>query len=264
MHSFGNDFIIFNYSTTEITQKIEKIAKKLCHRNLGIGADGILIILPSTNANCRMKILNADGSEANMCGNGIRCLVQFLYLEHNNTNTTFTIETLAGIMHAEIILKQNRKIDFIKIEMGQSIIDYRIIAHPIFINGKKYDVTYVTVGTNHAVIITDKLNIEEINTIGPIISKYPKFSCTVNVNFVKIINSKEVELITWERGVGLSYACGTGACATIVTTNIIGKTGKSVMVYMKLGKMKIELNQDNTIDMIAVPPSTIFTGEILI
>jgi diaminopimelate epimerase len=239
------------------------LAKKLCDRHIGIGADGILVVLPSKKADVKMRIINSDGSEAKMCGNGIRCLAKYLF-EHKIINKkNFMIETLAGIIKPELTVRNN-KVTAIKVDMGEPIFKHEFVSCPLQILGKKYQLTNIFMGTYHTVIFVNSLNKQEICTIGSVIENHKLFPHKTNVNFVKVINRTKIKLITWERGVGLSNACGTGACAATVASCINNKTEKDVTVHLGAGDLLINWNKKNTVYMTGPSPTNICEGEILL
>lgn len=262
-HSFGNDFIILSDPSLIAKKNFSALAKKLCDRHTGIGADGILITLPSKKADTCMKIINSDGSEAKMCGNGIRCLAKYLFEKKIIQKPKFTIATLAGIIRVELII-QNHKISSIKVDMGKPIVNSRNIQRPIKILGQNYHITSLIMGNPHAVIFVDTLNKKEATKIGPILENHPLFPQKTNVNFVKVINPSEIKLLTWERGVGLSMACGTGACAAVVAASINKKTTRDVTAHLGIGDLLISWNKNNTVYMTGPAPKNICEGEILL
>jgi len=248
MHGLGNDFILID----EIDPKkydLQALAIRLCDRHQGIGADGIILILPSEIADVKMRIINSDGSEANMCGNGIRCFAKYVYDNQINTAQSFTIETGAGVMIPELIVEDG-KVLFVKVNMGAPYLERsaipmsgaagNVINEPLRVAGKDYRITSMLMGVPHTIVFVDQLDQTDIVTIGRQIEKHPAFLKGTNVNFVEVINDHEVKMRTWERGAGSTLACGTGSCATAVACLLNGKTGKEVTVHLYLGDLLIE------------------------
>ena len=262
-HSFGNDFIILNDPMLTPKKNFRTLAKKLCQRHTGIGADGILVVLPSHKADIKMRIINSDGSEADMCGNGILCFAKHIFEQDIIKKKKLAIETLAGIIKPELTVHGN-KVSAIKVDMGQPIFKASNINRSIKVLGKKHYVTNMTMGATHTVIFVENLNQSAITRIGPIIEKHQLFPQKTNVDFVKVISRSKIKLVTWERGVGLSMACGTGACAAAVAACINGKTDRNVTVQLGMGDLLIEWNKNNIVYMTGPAPKNICAGEILL
>ena len=270
MHGLGNDFILMD-EIDPMKYDLPALAINMCDRHQGIGADGIILILPSDIADVKMRIINSDGSEANMCGNGIRCFAKYVYDNQINTAKSFTIETGAGVMIPELIIEDG-KVLFVKVNMGAPFLERstipmigaagKVINEPLEIAGKIYNITSLLMGVPHTMVFVDDLDQTDIITIGRQIEKNPAFPQGTNVNFVEVINDHEVKMRTWERGAGSTLACGTGSCATAVASFLNGKTGKEVTVHLTLGDLLIEW-----IDGIVYMTGTanhVFEGEIAI
>lgn len=248
MHGLGNDFILFN-DLDPLRFDLNALAIRLCDRHQGIGADGIILILPSEVADVKMRIINSDGSEANMCGNGIRCFAKYIYDNHINRAKTFTIETGAGIMIPELIIEDGNVL-FVKVNMGAPVLERaaipmigatgNVVNEEFHTDNNKFKITSLLMGVPHTMIFVDHLDQADIVTIGRDIEKHPLFPEKTNVNFVEVINDREIKVRTWERGAGSTLACGTGSCAAAVASNLNSKTGKSVTVHLALGDLFIE------------------------
>ena len=248
MHGLGNDFILMD-EIDPMKYDLTALAIKMCDRHQGIGADGIILILPSDIADVKMRIINSDGSEANMCGNGIRCFAKYVYDNQINTDKSFTIETGAGVMIPELIIEDG-KVLFVKVNMGAPILERsaipmtgaigNVINEPLEVAGKVYNITSMLMGVPNTMVFVDQLDQTDIVAIGRQIEKNPVFPKGTNVNFVEVINDHEVKMRTWERGAGSTLACGTGSCATAVASFLNGKTGKEVTVHLTLGDLLIE------------------------
>ncbi len=248
MHGLGNDFILFN-DISLLKYDLPGLAIKLCDRHQGIGADGIILILPSEVADVKMRIINSDGSEANMCGNGIRCFAKYVFDNKINTARSFTIETGAGIMVPELIT-ENGKVLSVKVNMGAPALDRalipmtgnggNVINETLLVGSTEYKITSLLMGVPHTVLFVDSIQEVDIVSIGKEIEKHPSFPLKTNVNFVEVINQSEIKVRTWERGAGSTLACGTGSCASAVAACLNGKTGTEVIVHLTLGDLYIQ------------------------
>lgn len=268
MHGLGNDFILMD-EIDPVKYDLTALAIRLCDRHQGIGADGIILILPSEIADVKMRIINSDGSEANMCGNGIRCFAKYVYDNQINTAKSFTIETGAGVMIPELIVEDGRVV-FVKVNMGAPDLERsaipmtgvagHVINEPLTVQGKVYNITSLLMGVPHTIVFVDRLDQTDIVSIGRQIEKNPAFPKGTNVNFAEVINDHEIKIRTWERGAGSTLACGTGSCASAVAASLNGKTGKEVTIHLTLGDLFIEWI-DGIVYMTG-SASHVFTGEI--
>lgn len=248
MHGLGNDFILMD-EIEPAKYDLSALALRLCDRHQGIGADGIILILPSEVADIKMRIINSDGSEANMCGNGIRCFAKYVYDNHIKTVQSFTIETGAGLMIPELIVQDGNVLS-VKVNMGAPVFERsaipmigvgsKVVNESIRILGKEVKITSMLMGVPHTIVFVDDLDSTDIVTLGREIEKDPLFPQKTNVNFVEVINEHEIKIRTWERGAGSTLACGTGSCASAVASHLNGKTGKMVTVHVTLGDLLIE------------------------
>ncbi len=269
MHGLGNDFIFFENLDNKETDYFS-LAIKLCHRQLSIGADGIIAVLPSEIADLRMRIINADGSEANMCGNAIRCFGKYAYERGLVKTTKFNIETFAGIVIPEVIV-ENGKVNSVRVNMGMP--DIRREAIPMLGNetaainvmipfgNNEINITSVLMGVPHTVVFVNDLDSVDVKGIGPMIEKHQLFPTGTNVNFVEVLNKNRVKLRTWERGAGATLACGTGSCAATVAAILNEYTDRSVTIELQYGKLEIEWVEDGTVFMTG-PAEESFSGEI--
>ncbi len=243
MHGLGNDFLI----TEEQPKEIAQIAKKLCHRRFGIGADGLMVVCPSNMADIKMRIFNADGSEAEMCGNGIRCFAKYVYEEGIVPKENMTIETLAGIMKPTLTVVKG-EVTQIKVDMGLPCFDKEKIPvntenpldFDITVLNKTFNACSVLMGVPHTVIFCDSFTEEDVEIYGKAIECLPIFSKKTNVNFATVIGKNQVKIGTWERGAGSTYACGTGATAVGVMAYKKGLTQSIVTIKPKIEQLIIE------------------------
>ena len=258
MHGLGNDFIIID-SRTEKLEGIElsQLAIKLCDRHYGIGADGLLIAGPSSSADVKMRIFNPDGSEAEMCGNGIRCFAKCIYETLEKKKELISVETLAGVILPSI-LDHKGKTAVVEVDMGAP---KSIKNAELKIDNVKYDATLVSFGNPHCVIFTDDLSNVHIDEIGPKIETNKMFPDRTNVEFVQVAGRAEAVVKVWERGAGETLACGTGACACAVAGITAGKLDKDVLIRLPGGNLDIEWQDDKHV-ILRGPAETVYEGNI--
>jgi diaminopimelate epimerase len=263
----GNDFILIDSRKEKLDAlDLNKLARDLCDRHFGIGADGLLIAWTSKKAHYRMQVINPDGSEAEMCGNGIRCFARYVYEADQLKEEVISIETPAGTLLPAVILDPHGKVEGVEVDMGApnllSTFDFRLSTTRLS-SSKSFDfpIHEVSLGNPHAVIFVDDLSNINLGEVGPIIENDPHFPNRTNVEFVKVLNDKEIEVIVWERGAGETLACGTGACASVFAANQAGKIGKRAIVHLPGGDLDIELAEDGHI-LMRGPAEKVFEGEI--
>jgi len=269
MHGLGNDFIFFE-NLASIDTNYSAMAIKLCHRQLGIGADGIIAVLPSDVADLRMRIINADGSEANMCGNAIRCFGRYAWERGLVKSKTFRIETFAGIIIPEVIT-QNDRVVSVRVNMGKPNTERvfipmlgdekEAIRVPVWIENQQFFLTSLLMGVPHTIVFVDDVDTIDVIQIGSVIEKHALFPKGTNVNFVEVISRENINVRTWERGAGATLACGTGCCASAVASIINHYTDRKVTVELQYGQLEIEWAEDGTVYMTG-PAEESFTGEI--
>jgi diaminopimelate epimerase len=245
MHGCGNDFILtHDVSEEEIAHLVERVPL-LCDRHRGIGADGVILVLPSAGADFRMRIFNADASEAEMCGNGVRCFARYLKLSGISAKERLTIETLAGPIQTEM------KGDQVRVDMGAPILDPAkipvavsgpgpVLMHELRIKNRVLKFTAVSMGNPHAVIFTDDLSDDLVLGHGRLIEPHPLFPRKVNVEFIQVLNEREIRMRVFERGCGETAACGTGACAAVVAGVLNRRHGNVVTVHLNGGDLLVE------------------------
>lgn len=249
----GNDFIIFD-SSDLIGINYNALAKKVCNRNFGIGADGMIVADKSSSADIKMLFYNADGSIATMCGNGIRCFAKFVYESGKLKNTKFNIETLAGIMKIEIYNK-DKEVTLVKVNLGKPLFtskeipavsnSNKYINQEIIINNEKMKISSLVIGTIHTVLFVEEFDYKRFEKIGKSIENHELFPFKTNVNFCKVIDKDSIEVLTWEKGVGFTLACGTGAAACFVINKLINDTDKKIKVKVDSGSLYFqEVNEE--------------------
>ncbi|MGB9915683.1 MAG: diaminopimelate epimerase [Candidatus Bathyarchaeales archaeon] len=251
MHGLGNDYIVIDNRDRKISsEKAAALAKALCERRFSVGADGLLLVCASEVADARMRIFNADGSEAEMCGNGIRCFAKYCYENGIARKTELTVETLAGIKRTWLTV-ENDLVTSVTVDMGKPVLERsRIpmlgqgicINEDLQINGGTYKVTCLSVGNPHCVIFVDNVDAFPVQQIGPKIENHHVFPQRTNVEFAQVLSTSEVKVRVWERGCGETFACGTGACATVVAGNLLKKLGSKVQVHLLGGDLEVEYN----------------------
>ena len=268
VHGLGNDFILFEDDGAG--RDWNALAKRLCERRLSVGADGILVVLPSDEADIRMRIINADGSEAEMCGNGIRCFAKYVYERGIVRKEDMAVETLAGVMRPRLIVEDGI-VTGVCVDMGEPSFDRASIPMQgkgeasdveIEINGKKLTVTSLLMGVPHTIVPVEAIDEEEVRRLGPVIEKHPLYPRKTNVNFVQVLDSGNIRVLTWERGAGLTLACGTGACAGVVAMYRKGRTGRKVAAHLKAGRLIIEYLEDGRVRMTG-PAQRVYRAELI-
>ncbi|ADQ05337.1 diaminopimelate epimerase [Caldicellulosiruptor owensensis OL] len=272
MHGLGNDFIVIDARGKEDID-YNFLAKRMCHRHIGVGADGILLVLDSKLADIRMRIINSDGSEAEMCGNGIRCFSKYVFERGIVKKDKFKVETLAGIIEPQLILNDYGLVEKVRVNMGKPSFKRKdipmqgdpesdAINTPIEVEGKEYKITSLLMGVPHTVLFVDDVEKVDIYTLGPNIEKHEVFPRKTNVNFVQVIDKNNIKVRTWERGAGATFACGTGSCASVIAANLNGLTERKANVHLYFGTLEIEWQDDDTVFMTG-PAEEVFVGEYL-
>ena len=258
LHGLGNDFVLIDSRKEKLDGiDLKQLAQRICDRHFGIGADGLLIVWPSTKAHYRMQVINPDGSEAEMCGNGIRCFAKYVYETDKLGEEVVSVETLAGIMLPAVILGPEKNVVGVEVDMGQPS---QIKKSQLIIKNNEYTINEISMGNPHAVIFADDLSKINLLEVGPLIENDSHFPNRTNVEFVKIINDKEIEVAVWERGAGETMACGTGACACVVAAVKAGKIGRRAIVHLPGGNLDIEWGEDNRI-LMRGPAKSVFEGK---
>ena len=270
MHGIGNDYIYFDCMKEEIKNP-EELAKRLSDRHFSIGGDGVILLCPSTVADCKMRMFNADGSEGKMCGNGVRCVGKLAHDLGYVKGNICRVETLSGIKTLEFTLDENGKVALAKVDMGAAVLngkkipssfkDESVISQPLTVGGNEYKVTLVSMGNPHCVVFhdPDKLEIEKV---GRLFENHPAFPERINTEFIKVIGKNHLKMRVWERGSGETLACGTGACASAVAACLNGLCDKGAEITVTLlgGDLKI-VYTDKTVYMTG-GATLAFTGDI--
>ena len=257
MHGLGNDYL---YVYGEVPSNIEELSIKLSERHFGAGSDGMIYISPSKVADFKMRIFNADGSEAKMCGNGIRCVGKYVYDKGYTDKNEISVETLSGIKRLKLDISLG-KVKSVTVDMGTAAVSDE---KTICVDGEDVVLIPVSVGNPHAVIFVDDINNAPLTTLGPKIERHDAFPGGVNVEFVQVLGEDELRMRVWERGSGVTMACGTGACASVAAAvnRKFCRVGESVAVHLDGGVLKIAVDCDDNVTMTG-PAEFIYEGETI-
>ena len=258
MEAAGNDFVLFNGFKYNI-ENLGALAKKACDRHYSVGGDGIMVCENSNIADIKMIYYNSDGTEGEMCGNGIRCFSKYVYENNFINKTEFTVETLAGIKTIVLELDGNNKVKTIMVNMGKANLKpstipvifnrERVLEEKLEIDGEEVIFSSVLVGVPHVVIFVDNIENININELGKKIENHPIFPQKTNVNFIKIAKRNKIHIYTWERGAGRTLACGTGASASVFIGNLLGKLDNKVKVMAEGGELEVQIKENHQIFM---------------
>lgn len=269
MHGIGNDYVYVNCFQEEVKNPAE-VSKYVSDRHFGVGSDGLILIKPSNIADFKMDMYNADGSQGEMCGNGIRCVAKYVYDYGLTDKKYISVETLAGIKHLELTV-ENGKVSLVKVNMGSPELlpekipvtaeGERAVNVPLEVKGKQYQMNCVSMGNPHCVIFMEEdvrnLNLE---AMGPDFENHERFPKRINTEFVNVIDSHNLRMRVWERGSGETLACGTGACATTVAAILNGYVQKEAVVHLLGGDLKIQWDGGDAPVYMTGPAATVFDG----
>lgn len=274
VHGLGNDFVLVDAreegDLPGTPGDLRSLAVRVCHRQFGVGADGLVILREAGDADAYMQIINSDGSEAEMCGNAIRCAARYIYEKGGSRDQSLRISTLAGIMVPEIISRSGL-VEAVRVDMGLPVLDRSripmlgdpgpVVDEPLQIEGMTFNVTGVSMGNPHCVIFVPEVEKVPLAAWGPVIENHPSFPGKTNVEFVQVLNLGEVAMRVWERGAGPTLACGTGACAAAVAAALNGLTGRRLKVHLAAGHLLIEWHEENNRVFMTGPAEFVFKGE---
>lgn len=272
MHGCGNDYIYVDGSKEHIdAERKAETVRRLSDRHFGIGGDGVIFINPSAEADFEMEMYNADGSRAEMCGNGIRCVAKYVYDKGLTDKKKISIIS-AGKVKQLCLTIQDKKVILVKVNMGEPELlaekipvaseKERVIDEPVTVKGREYRMTCVSMGNPHAVVFVDDVDNLEIEKIGPYFEKHEVFPKRTNTEFVKVIDRNTVQMRVWERGSGETLACGTGACASVVACILNGLTDEQVTVKLSGGDLEIFWDRKQNLVYMTGPAAHVFDGEI--
>ena len=270
MHGIGNDYVYVNCFEESVKNPAE-VSKFVSDRHFGIGSDGLILISPSAIADFRMNIYNADGSQAEMCGNGIRCVAKYVYDYGLTDKTEISVETLAEIKYLRLQV-ENGKVASVEVNMGAPILEPKeipvaveespVVNVPVEVKGKIYHMTCVSMGNPHAIIFMNNVKDLDIAAIGPYFENHTVFPKRTNTEFVEVLDRNTVNMRVWERGSDETLACGTGACATTVACILNDKTENEVTVHLLGGDLKIRWDREANQVYMTGPATVVFDGEI--
>lgn len=270
MHGCGNDYVYVNCFKEDVKNPGE-LAKKVSDRHCGIGSDGLILICSSDKADFRMRMFNADGSEGEMCGNGIRCVAKYVYDHHMTEKTGLSIETGAGIKYLELVVKDGA-VSQVKVDMGEPILKSsqipvktekeRVIGEPMEVEGKEWNMTCVSMGNPHAVVLVPDTKAFEIEKYGPAFENNEIFPKRTNTEFVQLLSRNEINMRVWERGSGETLACGTGTCASVMACILNGETDNEVLVHLLGGDLTVKYDERTNHIFMTGPAATVYEGEI--
>lgn len=270
MHGCGNDYVYVNLFEEQVDDPAA-VSIKVSDRHFGIGSDGVITIGPSDKADFRMRIYNADGSEAEMCGNGIRCVAKYVYDHKLTDKTEISVESGAGVKYLTLYVKDG-KVEQVRVDMGEPILTPaeipvvadgdKVIDVPVEVGGKTWNMTCVSMGNPHAVVFVDDTEHFELEKYGPLFESHERFPKRTNTEFVQVISRTEANMRVWERGSAETWACGTGTCACVMACILNNKTDDKVLVHLRGGDLTIEYDRDTNHVFMTGPATEVFSGEI--
>ncbi|WP_178022867.1 diaminopimelate epimerase [uncultured Paenibacillus sp.] len=271
MHGLGNDFLVF-YGEQQLPDRVSELAIRWCDRYFGVGGDGLVFILPSEKADFKMRIINSDGTEAEQCGNAIRCVAKYVYDHRLVDKASVTIETLGAGVQQVTLQVEDGAVKTVRVDMGEPILNglavpttldqHPVLNQPIETSGREFTFTAVSMGNPHCVIYVDDAPNFDLAAWGPKLEVHPFFPRKINVEFATVTNRQRVEMRVWERGAGPTLACGTGACATLVSSVLNGLTDRAAWIGLKGGDLFIEWDErDNHVYMTG-PAEAVYEGSI--
>lgn len=271
MHGLGNDYVYVNCFEETVNNPAE-VSMKVSDRHFGIGSDGLVLIKPSQVADFRMDMFNADGSQAEMCGNAIRCVGKYVYDHGMTEKESIAVETLAGIKYLDFKIEEG-KVTWVTVDMGEPELrperipvlaeGERVVREPIHAAGKDWEMTCVSMGNPHCVIfIEEPVKDFPLHEIGPQFENHERFPKRINTEFIEVLDRKTVNMRVWERGSGETMACGTGACAATVAAILCGHTEDEITLHLPGGDLLIRWNRENNRVYMTGPATIVFDGEI--
>jgi diaminopimelate epimerase len=269
MHGAGNDYVYVNCFQERFPDDVAALARAVSDRHKGIGGDGLILICPSERADARMRMFNVDGTEAEMCGNGVRCVAKYVYDHGIARQERLQIETGRGVLELELHVAGG-KVDQVRVNMGRPILEAERIPTtlpgnppvkaPLDVAGRRLEVTCVSMGNPHCVTFVDEVNDDWVHRIGPLIEVHPAFPRRTNAEFIQVLSPREFLMRVWERGSGETQACGTGACASAVAAVLNGLTERKVLAHLPGGDLTLEWTASGEVFMTGNAVE-VFSGE---
>lgn len=291
MHGLGNDYVYVNGFEQAVVDPAE-VARQVSDRHFGVGADGLILILPSEVADVRMRMFNADGSESEMCGNGVRCVAKYAYDHGLSRNNPLKVETGNGVLTLSLRTNSRNRVDQVTVDMGEpvlelekipvdrkSLVDLGLGKHTwqiAFGGGAQgeaesmaaavppTDCVFVSMGNPHAVIFEKDVEAVNLSALGPLVEHHPAFPRRINAHWVQVIGPNEVKMRTWERGSGITQACGTGACAVCVAGVLTGRTERKIVAHLPGGDLELEWRESDNHVYMTGPATEVFSGELYV
>ncbi|WP_406695266.1 diaminopimelate epimerase [Singulisphaera sp. Ch08] len=270
MHGLGNDYVYVSTFDQKAPADIGALAIAVSDRHFGIGSDGLIMILPSEQADARMRMFNADGSEGEMCGNGVRCVAKYVHDHGIARRPQVTIETGRGVLTLDLEVEEG-KVQRVRVDMQAPILEAAeipttlpgapVVDAPLTIDGQSLGVTAVSMGNPHAVVYVDDVARFPVERVGPLLENHPTFPKRVNVHFVEVVGPGEVRMRTWERGSGITLACGTGACAVCVAGVLTGRTDRKIVAHLPGGDLELEWPGEGQSVFMTGPATEVFSGD---
>jgi len=273
MHGLGNDYVVLDcMRSCPPEAELGELARTLSDRHFGVGGDGLILVLPSRAASFRMRVFNADGSEAEMCGNGVRMFAKYVYEHQLTRDTSLEIETLAGIIRPQLQVRGGQVVS-VKVDMGVPRLSRkeipmkgdppggRVVLEKIKVEGERHEVTCLSMGNPHCVLFVDDVSRFPVERLGVALEHHQLFPKRTNVEFVQVLGPAELRMRVWERGVGLTLACGTGACASVVAAHLAGKAGRKATVHLPGGELRVEWREQDDHVLMSGPATEVFRGE---
>jgi len=267
MHGLGNDYIYIDCLRNPPPRHPAELSVKISDRHFGIGSDGLILICPSERADVRMRMFNADGSESEMCGNGIRCVAKFAFDHGLTKNNPMTVETGRGVLTLHLDVAAD-KVERVTVDMGEPILEPekipttlpgpRVVEHTL---NDGFVVTCVSMGNPHAVLYIADVSKVPLEQVGPVLENASVFPRRINVHFVQVKSPSEVTMRTWERGSGITLACGTGACAVAVAGVLTGRTGRDLLAHLPGGDLQLRWDEKDNHVYMTGPAVEVFSGE---
>jgi diaminopimelate epimerase len=270
MHGIGNDYVYVSTFDQEPPSDPAALARAVADRHTGIGGDGLILIMPSERADARMQMFNADGSESEMCGNGVRCVAKYVFDRGIASKRQLKIETGRGVLALDLEIEGNQ-VRRVRVDMGLPILQASLIPTllpgdppvnvPIEADDSELSVTAVSMGNPHLVTYVSDVDAVPLETLGPRLERHRAFPRRVNVHIVEIRSPSEVKMRTWERGSGITLACGTGACAVCVAGVLTGRTKRAILAHLPGGDLELEWPSDRASVFMTGPATEVFSGD---
>jgi diaminopimelate epimerase len=270
MHGIGNDYVYVDGFDQQIPDP-SALAPRIADRHRGVGGDGLILVLPSETADVRMRMFNADGSEGQMCGNGVRCVAKYAWDHGRARSNPMAVETAAGIKTIELTLDKDGRVSAARVDMGEPILaprqipaemdGDRAVQVPLEADGRTWPVTLVSMGNPHAVIYVEHVAAVDLPAVGPALETHALFPERMNVHFVQVHRAGEVTMRTWERGSGITQACGTGASAVCVAGVLTARSDRKITAHLPGGDLELEWDESSGHVFMTGPAEEVFSGD---